>query len=530
MDTFEAIVEQQLRLLAAMLGAVPLRRAGAVMTALPDDRVVAVIESTSCAIRELEGLRVLATGIAAERSTRDAGHGGLAQKRGHRSAVALVQDLTGVSRTQAGKVTQLGRQLLETIGAETDAAGAGVGDGDAPGTGGSEAGAAGPSLPERPWHACLGDAFTAGRLSVDQQATIRRGLGEPPDPQSTDSRAAWATAAEQLIDEASRRTVEDLGSAARAIRDHLDPEGAERRFAEQYEARSFRMWRDADGVTCAKIRFEPGGAAWATAVLDAALRPRRGGPRFVDPGERADAEELAADPRTNDQLAYDLLLDVLHTGSVADVAAVFGTRQAGVRVVRTEYPGLAEVGGGAGAAGGAEAPGAPGTAAGVRAAGTRQREVAIIEETGATVPAAFAEQRACDSGTTEIIVGTAGNPLNLGRHARLFTAKQRLALAQRDGGCIWIGCDRPPSYCEAHHIDPYSEGGRTDVDRGVLLCRFHHMNLHHHGWRIRRGDTGALVLHSPDPDDEPIILKQRLERRYAFGDLRPPSTRFRPVA
>jgi hypothetical protein len=307
--------------------------------------------------------------------------------------------------------------------------------------------------------------------------------------------------------------VEDLGSAARAIRDHLDPEAAERRFAEQYQARSFRMWRDADGVTCAKIRFEPGGAAWATAVLDAALRPRRGGPRFVDPDERAAAEELAADPRTNDQLAYDLLLDVLHTGSVADVASVFGTRQAGVRVVRTEYPGAAGVAGGTGTA------------------GTRQQpKVAIIEETGATVPAAFAEQRACDSGTAEIIVDTAGNPLNLGRHARLFTAKQRLALAQRDGGCIWIGCDRPPSYCEAHHIDPYSEGGRTDVDRGVLLCRFHHMNLHHHGWRIGRIDTGAFFLHSPDSDDQPIILKQRLERRYAFGDLRPPSARFRPVA
>ncbi|WP_052226930.1 HNH endonuclease signature motif containing protein [Microbacterium mangrovi] len=512
MDTFEAIVEQNLQVLAAALGAVSVRGAGAVMTTLRDDDVIAVIESTSSAIRELEGLRVLATGIAAQRSTRDAGHGGLAQKRGHRSAVALVQDLTGVSRTQAGKVTQLGRSLLETIESGADAPGPEGGDKVEP----RDDVPPGPP-PERPWHACLGDAFTSGRVSVDQQAAIRRGLGEPPesgDPaMDADARAAWATAAEQLVDEASRRTVEDLGSAARCIRDQLDPEGARRRFEEQYEARSFRMWRDADGVTCAKIRFEPGGAAWVTSVLDAALRPRRGGPRFVDPDEKAAADALVADPRTNDQLAYDLLIDVLHTGSLADAASVFGARQAGVRVVVTDTSR-------------GRTPGT-GHASGTGHDGRRTPGVAVIEDTNTTVPAAFAAQHVCDTGTTAITIDPNGNPLTLGRDTRLFTAKQRLALAQRDGGCGWTGCDRPPSHCEAHHIDLHSEGGRTDVDRGILLCRFHHMNLHHHGWWITRHGTGPFILHSPDPDIEPVILHQRLERRYAFGDLQPPPTRFR---
>ncbi|MEP6482771.1 MAG: HNH endonuclease signature motif containing protein [Rhodoglobus sp.] len=41
----------------------------------------------------------------------------------------------------------------------------------------------------------------------------------------------------------------------------------------------------------------------------------------------------------------------------------------------------------------------------------------------------------------------------------------------RDGGCRFPGCDRPPSWCEAHHIVPWSHGGRTDLADGLLLCR-----------------------------------------------------------
>lgn len=48
----------------------------------------------------------------------------------------------------------------------------------------------------------------------------------------------------------------------------------------------------------------------------------------------------------------------------------------------------------------------------------------------------------------------------------------------RDGGCLWPGCDRPAHVTEAHHIDPWAGGGATDCDRGILLCRFHHLTLH----------------------------------------------------
>lgn len=118
------------------------------------------------------------------------------------------------------------------------------------------------------------------------------------------------------------------------MRDQLDPDGAERRFAERYERRGFRIWTDADGVERGRIDFEDDGAAWIRTIRDAALRPRRGGPRFVDSAESRRGQQLIDDPRTNDQLSYDLLLDLLRAGALADAATVFGTRQAGVRVVQ----------------------------------------------------------------------------------------------------------------------------------------------------------------------------------------------------
>lgn len=473
------------------------------MQRLDDEALVALIESATALVRGGEALRIAATGAIAARSTRDAGHGGLAQKRGHRSTVSLIQDLTGTSRADATRHLRLGEALAVGLGGTPadasepdpnpalDAAGADAGGADAAASIPGEA-------PARPWHAVLGDALMAKTLTSAQHDAIYRGLGEPP----LESETAWETAAAQLIDEAAVRTPEELTAAARAVRDLLDPAGAQERFAARFEGRSFRAWTDRDGIRRGTFAFDDEGAAWVEAIVATALRPRRGGPRFVDSEEKARAEELVADPRTNDQLAYDLMMDVLRAGALADAASVFGTRQAGVRIVATA-PALAEV-----------LEGRP--------------AVGLLEDSDATVPDWLIATRTCDVGTVTVIRDEYGNPLDLGREARLYTGKQRLALAVRDGGCRIPGCDRPASYCEAHHIDPYSEGGCTDIDRGILLCRFHHMNLHHHGWRITREGKGEFVLHRPGLPA--LVLTMRLPRRYAFGDLAPPPRRFRPAA
>lgn len=141
------------------------------------------------------------------------------------------------------------------------------------------------------------------------------------------------------------------------------------------------------------------------------------------------------------------------------------------------------------------------------------------------LPQAAIEQRICDTGTVKVTVDVSGDPLNVGRESRLFTSPQRVALAARDGGCRWPGCESPASHCEAHHIDPYSEGGRTDIDRGILLCRFHHMHLHHQKWRITRDGKAEFVLRGPD--GETREMPRRAGLRHLFENYEPPPRRFR---
>ena len=72
--------------------------------------------------------------------------------------------------------------------------------------------------------------------------------------------------------------------------------------------------------------------------------------------------------------------------------------------------------------------------------------------------------------------------LDLGRR-RTFTQPQRVAMPIRQGGvCNIEGCDRPATWCDANHRKPWSEGGRTSIDNGELICPRHHTLVHqgHH--------------------------------------------------
>ncbi len=497
-----------------------LAEATALMVEMTDAEVVAILREAAEVTRPAEQIRVVAAGIIAERSLRTAGHSGLAQSQGHRSPASFVQAVTGATKGEASRDVRVGQALLED-GSGADAGGRAedLGEVDAGAVRDEDerrCGASGSSADREklvPWHDPLRAAVRSCALTAAQYDAIRRGLGEPPVPDDipeglpAEARAAiepaiheaWFHAAEQLVGEAGERTVEELAAAARMIRDLLDPDGAEARFLARHEKRMFRTWRDADGALRASLSFEDEGAAFLTAAFDAAMRPRRGGPRFVDSDEKTRAGALIDDPRTNDQLAYDLFIDLLRAGVLADAESVFGTRQAGVRLVQVVADG-----------------------------GTRT-PVAHTEEGLFALPVGAIEQRMCESGYVPVTVDSRGNPLDVGREQRLFTARQRIALAIRDGGCRWRGCDRPASYCEAHHIDEWhADSGRTDIDRGILLCRFHHMNLHHGGWRISREGKGDFVLHHRD--GEHFVLHRRAALSYAWAGIDPPPKRFRPAA
>ena len=77
-----------------------------------------------------------------------------------------------------------------------------------------------------------------------------------------------------------------------------------------------------------------------------------------------------------------------------------------------------------------------------------------------------------------ILGGAPTQPLDVGRSSRVITLAQRSALAVRDGGCVFLDCQRPLAWCEGHHLVAWLEGGPTDLADLALLCRAHHRAVH----------------------------------------------------
>ena len=94
-------------------------------------------------------------------------------------------------------------------------------------------------------------------------------------------------------------------------------------------------------------------------------------------------------------------------------------------------------------------------------------------------------------------IGTSVTPLSVGRATRTIPAPLRTALNLRDQGCRFPGCDRPLAWTDGHHIIHWSDGGPTELDNLVSLCRTHHRAVHEQGWRIHIADGVAVVEPPP---------------------------------
>jgi len=79
------------------------------------------------------------------------------------------------------------------------------------------------------------------------------------------------------------------------------------------------------------------------------------------------------------------------------------------------------------------------------------------------------------------------------------TARQRRAIAARDGGCRYPGCHKSPSQCEVHHVVFRSRGGKTTISNMLLLCSFHHWKVHEGGWKVALRDDGQVFVVPPTP-------------------------------
>jgi hypothetical protein len=327
-----------------------------------------------------------------------------------------------------------------------------------------------------PWLEVVSGAVATQRLSTDAADSIRAGLGMPSDDVPA---AVLAAAATRLLDEAPSVDADRLYLMARDARDELDAAGIVDRERAARQARELRVQRLRDGSIRIVWRLDPIEGSVVSEVYDRATSPRRGGPRFVSDVEQV--QKIIDDPRSTEQLASDVFFTLITAGAEMKPDQLLGRGAPAVRIAITEKQLVARTGHGR------------------------------LQRTQQPVSIETVERLACVQGTVAVVFDEHGQPLDVGREKRLFTPRQRTALAERDGGCRWTDCERPPSWCEAHHIEHWArDGGRTDVADGILLCKHHHLLLHDHHWEIeRRGPNRSeyWLIPPPDhPDPQPRLL------------------------
>lgn len=405
------------------------------------------------AARDLGELRrrvdAASAAVAAEvqhRSRPEHGTLGLSQRMGAITADRLIERVVGLTGGEARALVRVG--VLLTADAE-------------------------------PWLASVSSALDDGGLSIAQADAIRGGLGAPGSDVAADDLADEAV---RLVGLAPELPVARLAAAARSARDGLEKGGADDRARVLRDRRYLSLTPRTDGMTRLDGLLDPESAAIVTAAFDGATSPRRGGPRFVDPDEKAAAAALLGDERTIGQIALDAFVDLVRIGAEAEPDRLFGARRHAVRLIVT--------------------------AADLEARRGTGRFEGQIEPVAMTT----VDRVVCDAGILPIQFDDDGEVLRLGRERRLFSSRQRTALEVRDGGCRFPGCERPASWCEAHHTTPWSRGGKTDVADGILLCRHHHRLVHDNSWRIERSDEHGFVAVPPptlDPDRLPVPMPTR---------------------
>ncbi len=124
----------------------------------------------------------------------------------------------------------------------------------------------------------------------------------------------------------------------------------------------------------------------------------------------------------------------------------------------------------------------------------------LCEITGVgPVARAVMERFCCNSRIGRIVMQGKSVVLDQGRRTPTVTPEQRRALAHRDRGCVFPGCDRPPPWTDAHHVEFWvRDEGPTDLDNLVLLCRRHHVLCHEGRWTLERAPDGTVTATRPE--------------------------------
>lgn len=443
-------------------------------SALDDRALVEAVEAITALRHEVERAQALAAAEVVRRSKVAFGLQGLAQRTGHASAGDLLQSITHSSKRETAALVGVGRMVAETEAvAELELARR-----DDP-----ELAAVVPE-PVAPWFSELSRAVASGVLTVAVADAIRSGLGEPGgDADESALASALTSVLASILADRRGLHADAARRLARQARDRIDAAGVAARTEHQREAQFWRVWVKPDGMVRGEFELDAESGMLIKAVFDQLTHPRRtAAPVRRSFGDPVRGDAAFSDARaTRERDAAEGLVQLLRAGVSVDPTRLLNDKKPSVRLIVNAVS--LSTGEGSGA----------------------------IEGHPDRVPLVDIRTGLCE-GYLPVLFDADGACLDLGRDERLFTDKQKTALAIRDGGCLDPDCTRPPSWTEAHHIDHWQrDGGRTDLVDGILLCRRDHLRYHNQGWEVRRTGTNYWLIPPPgvDPDQTPRLMRAK---------------------
>jgi hypothetical protein len=133
-----------------------------------------------------------------------------------------------------------------------------------------------------------------------------------------------------------------------------------------------------------------------------------------------------------------------------------------------------------------------------------------LDHVGA-VDVTVARQLSCDASVMRVVMAGRSQPLDVGRRTPVVPPALRRAVIVRDRVCRFPGCDRPRTWCDAHHVVHWTDGGSTSLQNLLLLCRRHHgMIRRREGFRLNVEDGVPIFRRWDGTVLENAIPPQRL--------------------
>jgi hypothetical protein len=114
----------------------------------------------------------------------------------------------------------------------------------------------------------------------------------------------------------------------------------------------------------------------------------------------------------------------------------------------------------------------------------------LLLATGQLLPVSDVHRLARTSALIRIVMDADGQVIDMGRKVRLATPAQRRAVFARYTTCWVDGCPLPAHLCQLDHVDNWSEGGETNLDKLGPACQFHNRDRYRHPERYRRRRIG----------------------------------------